>query len=47
MQAYKQTMKDLTIFDDYISLKQVISYMCTTKLEQYVKLEGKYTTLLG
>ena len=24
--AYKQTMKDLTIFDDYISQKQVIGY---------------------
>ena len=32
--AYKQTMKALTVFDDYISLKQVIGYMCTTKSEQ-------------
>jgi hypothetical protein len=29
--AYKQTMKALTIFSDYISLKQAIGYMCTTK----------------
>ena len=32
--AYKQTMKALTIFNDYISLKQVIGYMCTIKSEQ-------------
>ena len=33
-------MKALTIFNDYISLKQVIGYMCTTKLEQQAKLRG-------
>ena len=38
--AYKQTMKALTIFNDYISLKQAIGYMCTTKSEQYAKLSG-------
>ena len=38
--AFKQTMKALTIFDDYISLKQVIGYMCTTKSEQWAKKSG-------
>ena len=33
-ETYKQTMKALTIFNDYISLKQVIDYMCSTKSEQ-------------
>ena len=32
--AYKLTMKALTIFDDDISQKQAIGYMCTTKSEQ-------------
>ena len=33
-------MKALTIFDDYISLKPVIGYMCTTKSEQMAKVRG-------
>jgi hypothetical protein len=34
-------MKDLTIFNDYISLKQAIGYMCTAKSEQKAKLRGE------
>jgi hypothetical protein len=30
-------MKALTIFDDDISLKQAIGYMCTTKSEEEAK----------
>jgi hypothetical protein len=33
-------MEALTIFNDYISLKQVIGYMWTIKLEQQAKLRG-------
>jgi hypothetical protein len=37
-------MKALTIFDDYISQKQVIGYMWTTKSEQWAKLRGENRT---
>jgi hypothetical protein len=32
--AYKQSMKAFSIFDDDISLKQAIGYMCSSKSEQ-------------
>ena len=35
--AYKQTMKALTIFNDYISLKQVIGYSRTVRTVDKIK----------